>query len=149
MPSLPAESVCRQLLLYGSPYLCHGGRDSGHDCGTKQPSKRAGEAAIADILVPQGTMSTRAASAPRPPQATDGSGTGTTHRTEVRDAPSGSKERGGSETEDKCLPPHLADTFAGKNRPMIRAMEWLLDHQLFREAPCRLQSHLGRVQVRT
>ena len=101
-PSLPAESVCRQLLLYGSPYLCHGGRDSGHDCGTKQPSKRAREAAVADILVPQGTMSTRAASAPRPPQATDSSGTGAIHRTEVLDAPSGSKERGGSEAEDKC-----------------------------------------------
>ena len=31
---------------------------------------------------------------------------------------------------------------------MIRAMEWLLDHQLLREAPCRLQSHLRRVQCR-
>ena len=73
---------------------------------------------------PSGTVSTRTASAPRPPQATGGSGTGATHRTVVLDAPSGSKERGGSETENECLPPHFADTFAGKNRPMIRAMEW-------------------------
>ena len=73
---------------------------------------------------PSRTMSTRAASAPRPPQATDGSGTGATHRTVVLDAPSGSKEQGGSETEDACLPPHCADTFAGKNRPRSRAMEW-------------------------
>ena len=39
---------------------------------------------------------------------------GATHVTVVRDAPSGSKEQGGSET----------DIFAGRNRPMSRAMRW-------------------------
>ena len=73
---------------------------------------------------PPRTMPTRSASATRPPQTTDDSGTGVTHRTVVLDAPSGSKGQGGSETDDGCLPPHFVDIFAGKNRPMSGAMEW-------------------------
>ena len=38
---------------------------------------------------PSGTVPTRTASAPRPPQATGGSGTGATHHTVVLDTPSG------------------------------------------------------------
>ena len=60
------------------------------------------------------TMTTRTASAPRPPKATDASGTGATHGTLVSDAPGGSKEQRESET----------DIFAGRNRPMSRAMKW-------------------------
>ena len=39
-------------------------------------------------------------------------------------APGGSKEQGGSETDDECLPPRFADTLAERNRPMSRTMEW-------------------------
>ncbi len=70
------------------------------------------------------TLSTRASSSPRPTQDTDGSGTGTTHRTVVLEAPSGSKDQEGSEIDDECLPPHFVDIFAGRSRPMSRAMEW-------------------------
>ena len=56
------------------------------------------------------TLTTGAASA-RDRRTTDTSSMGATHVTVVRDAPSGSKEQGGSET----------DIFAGKNRPMSRA----------------------------
>ena len=42
----------------------------------------------------------------------------------VLDVPSGSEEQEESEADDECLPPHFVDIFAGKNRPMSRAMEW-------------------------
>ena len=42
----------------------------------------------------------------------------------VPDAPRDSEEPRESETEDECLPPHFVDIFAGRNRPMSRAMEW-------------------------
>ena len=72
-----------------------------------------------------GTISTRASSAPRPPQGTtDGAGTEAAQRTEALDVPSGSKEQQRSETDNECLSPHFVDIFAGKSRPMSRAMEW-------------------------
>ena len=68
--------------------------------------------------------STRASAAPRPPQdTTDVTETEAEQRTVVLDVPSGSKEQEESEADDECLPPHFVDTFAGKNRPMSRAME--------------------------
>ena len=72
-----------------------------------------------------GTISTRASSAPRPPQGTtDGAGTEAAQRTEALDVPSGSEEHQESETDNECLSPHLVDIFAGKDRPMSRDMEW-------------------------
>ena len=38
-------------------------------------------------------------------------------------APSNSKEQGGSATDNECLPPHVTDSLAERNRPMSRAME--------------------------
>ena len=58
----------------------------------------------------------KAAAPPRPPRATDGSGTGATQRTVLLDTSGGSEEQGGSETDDECLPPCCADTLAERNR---------------------------------
>ena len=173
MPSLPAESVYRQLLLCGSPCCAMVDRASGHVCGTKPPAckhrwdKKAAEndasqtydyvqtplggtmnyhartkrftaslprdralAILKEIDEAKRKMWTervqgpKAASPPRPPRATDSSGTGAKHRTVLLNAPGGSKEQGGSETDDECLPPRFADTLAERNRPMSRTMEW-------------------------
>ena len=68
-------------------------------------------------------LPTETSTCQRPLQATN-SGTGTTHRTVVLETSSSNKEQEGAETDDECLPPHFVDIFAGKNRPMSRAMEW-------------------------
>ena len=69
--------------------------------------------------------SARASAAPRPPQdTTDVTETEAEQRTVVLDVPSGSEEQEESEADDECLPPHFVDIFAGKNKPMSRAMEW-------------------------
>ena len=71
------------------------------------------------------TTPTSASSDPRSLQAnTDGTDTGEAQRIMVPDAPRDSEEPRESETEDECLPPHFVDIFAGRNRPMSRAMEW-------------------------
>ena len=70
-------------------------------------------------------ISTRASAAPRPPRdTTDDAGTEAEQRTEGLDVPSGSEEQQEPETDDEYLSPHFVDIFAGKNRPMSRAMEW-------------------------
>ena len=73
------------------------------------------------------TTSARPSSAPEvtPPQGTtDDREIEAAQRREVLDVPSNSEEQEESDTDDECLPPHFVDIFAGKNRPMSRAMEW-------------------------
>ena len=47
-----------------------------------------------------------------------------TQRTEVREHQCSSEVRGDADSSDKCAPPHVVDIFAGRTRPMSRAMEW-------------------------
>ena len=60
-----------------------------------------------------------------PPRvATRGSEIEATQRTEVREHQCSSEVRGDADSSDKCAPPHVVDIFAGRRRPMSRAMEW-------------------------
>ena len=74
--------------------------------------------------------STRASAKPVPPLGAPPRGTTygieieATQRTEVLDHQSSSEEREDADTSDECAPPHFVDIFAGRNRPMSRAMEW-------------------------
>ena len=71
------------------------------------------------------TIPTRASSAPRPPRDTTGcADTGAAQRVVVLTAPSCREEQRRAETDDECLLPQFVDIFAGKNRPMSRAMDW-------------------------
>ena len=103
----------------------------------------------------------KAAAPPRPPRATDGSGTGATQRTVLLDTSGGSEEQGGSETDDECLPPRCADTLAERNRAMSRTMVWrgwttssfgkfLAEYScIWAECKCRHSKHVESETVQT
>ena len=60
-----------------------------------------------------------------PPRATaHGIESEATQRTEVREHQSSIEVHGDADTSDEYAPPHFVDIFAGRNRPMSRAMEW-------------------------
>ena len=72
-----------------------------------------------------GTTPTRVFPSPRSLQSSaDATHTGQAQPIMGPGAPVATDEPRESETEDEHLPPHFVDIFAGKNRPMSRAMEW-------------------------
>ena len=72
-----------------------------------------------------GTTPTRVSPSPRLLQSSaNATDTGQAQLIMGPSAPVATEEPRESETEDEYLPPHFVDIFAGRNRPISRAMEW-------------------------